>query len=73
MFFPDIVRVIISFPLHKFRETEDAALYRWDDGETKYWIMCITVMLMYSISPIDSFMGNLIGTQNNELFKKPRG
>ena len=33
----------------------------------------ITVMLMYSISPIDSFMGNLIGTQNNELFKKPRG
>ena len=40
MFFPDIVRVIISFPLHKFRETEDAAaLYRSDDGETKYWIM----------------------------------
>ena len=34
---------------------------------------CITVMLMYSISPIDTFMGNLIGTQNNELFKKPRG
>ena len=73
MFFPDIVRVIISFPLHKFRETEDAALYRWDDGETKYWIMYNCNANVYSISPIDSFMGNLIGTQNNELFKKPRG